>query len=78
MNHIEVTGSQYINRKQFEYQDLNERGLPMVHLEFAKVDDPVFLGRILRNATKVDTLVNQGEISKTLLETFHAFCDRIG
>ena len=77
MRHIEVTGCQYINRKQFEYQDLKERGCPVGQLDFAKVDDPVFLGRILRNSTKVRTLVYSGDISKLLLDTLHAFCDRI-
>ena len=77
LRHIEATGCKYINRKQFDHYDISDRGSPTNPLTLAKVDDPIFLSRILLNTTKIETLIYSGDISFTLLGNLNSFSDRI-
>ena len=61
-----------------EYQDLYDTKSPSSSLDFAKTDDPLLLLLILKNVTKVSTLVYSGEINKMLLDTLNIFGNRIG
>ena len=76
LQHIEVTGCKYINRQFYELFH-TDRGCPTNTLKFVKVDDPVFLTRVLCNTAKIETLVFSGDMSLMLLDNLKAFSDRI-